>query len=78
MAGHVAPEAARGGPIGAVQDGDLITFDEPGRRLHVDLTDAQIAERLAKRVAPPKRFESGVMAKYARLVSSAAHGAVTG
>ena len=78
MAGHVAPEAARGGPIGAVEDGDLITFDEPGRRLHVDLTDAQIKERLARRVAPPKRFERGVMAKYARLVSSAAHGAVTG
>ncbi len=78
MAGHVAPEAARGGPIGAVQDGDMITFDEPGRRLHVDLTDAQIAERLARRVAPPQRFETGVMAKYARLVSSAAHGAVTG
>jgi dihydroxy-acid dehydratase len=78
MAGHVAPEAARGGPIGAVRDGDVITFDEPGRRLHVDLTDAEIAARLARRVAPPKRFESGVMAKYARLVSSAAQGAVTG
>ncbi len=78
MAGHVAPEASRGGPIGAVRDGDTITFDEPGRRLHVDLTDAEIAERLARRVPPPKRFESGVMAKYARLVSSAAHGAVTG
>jgi dihydroxy-acid dehydratase len=78
MAGHVAPEAARGGPIGALHDGDTITFDLAARRLDVQLTDAQIADRLAHRVAPPKRFQSGVMAKYAKLVSSAAQGAVTG
>jgi dihydroxy-acid dehydratase len=78
MAGHVAPEAARGGPIGALQDGDVVTLNLTDRRLDVELTDAEMAERLARRVAPPKRFASGVMAKYARLVSSAAQGAVTG
>ena len=77
MAGHVAPEAARGGPIAAVKDGDVITFDITNRRLSVDLTDLQIAERLGVREAPPPRSTAGVMAKYARLVSSASQGAVT-
>ena len=77
MAGHVAPEAARGGPIAAVKDGDVITFDITNRRLSVDLTDLQIAERLRVREAPLPRSTAGVMAKYARLVSSASQGAVT-
>ena len=77
MAGHVAPEAARGGPIAAVREGDLITFDIEQRRLDVDLTEAQIAERLQGWLPPPPRYTSGVFAKYAALVSSAAEGAVT-
>ncbi len=78
MAGHVAPEAAVGGPIAAVRDGDMIVFDIPARRLTVELSDAELSARLAAWTAPRARFESGVMAKYARLVSSAAIGAVTG
>lgn len=77
MAGHVAPEAANGGPIAAVADGDLIVFDVPNRKLNVELTDAEIQKRLASWKAPAPRFATGVMAKYALLVSSAAVGAVT-
>jgi dihydroxy-acid dehydratase len=77
MAGHVAPEAARGGPIAAVRDGDVIRFDLSGRRLDVELSDAELADRLARRPPPPPRATTGVMGKYARLVSSAAQGAVT-
>ena len=78
MAGHVAPEAAIGGPIAAVREGDTITFDVSGRTLNVELSDREIQSRLDEWTAPPPRFHSGVMAKYARLVSSAATGAVTG
>src|SRR5271167_78833 len=77
MVGHVAPEAANGGPIAAIADGDIIVFDIPGRKLSVELTDAEIQKRLATWKAPAPRFVSGVMAKYALLVSSAALGAVT-
>jgi dihydroxy-acid dehydratase len=77
MAGHVAPEAAAGGPIAAVRDGDMITFDLSARTLHVDVSDADLAARLQQWKPSPPRFVSGVMAKYARLVSSAAEGAVT-
>lgn len=77
MAGHVAPEAANGGPIAAVEDGDTIVFDLPNRKLSVELTDAEIQKRLACWRAPAPRFLNGVMAKYALLVSSAALGAVT-
>ena len=77
MAGHVAPEAARRGPIAIVRDGDTIVFDEKNRTLQLDVSDAEIAERLATWQSPPPRFTRGVMAKYARLVSSAATGAVT-
>ena len=78
MAGHVAPEAAVGGPIAAVRDGDTITFDIGARRLDVGLADAEIRARLASWRAPAPRYTQGVFAKYARLVSSAAEGAVTG
>jgi dihydroxy-acid dehydratase len=78
MAGHVAPEAARGGPIAAVREGDPITFDIPRRQLHVDVPDEELRARLAEWAPPPPAFASGVMAKYARLVSSASQGAVTG
>ena len=77
MAGHVAPEAAQGGPIAAVRDGDAILFDERRRKLQLEVDDAEIASRLAAWSPPAPRFTSGVMAKYARLVSSASTGAVT-
>jgi dihydroxy-acid dehydratase len=77
MAGHVAPEAARGGPIAAVRDGDEVTIDVATRRLDVALSDEEIAARLAD-YRPPSREGIGVaLAKYARLVGSAAEGAVT-
>jgi dihydroxy-acid dehydratase len=77
MVGHVAPEAANGGPIAAVADGDTVVFDIPRRKLDVELTDAEIQKRLALWTAPAPRFTNGVMAKYALLVSSASIGAVT-
>jgi dihydroxy-acid dehydratase len=77
MAGHVAPEAANGGPIAAVRDGDKITFDLPKRTLSVDLTDAEIQKRMANWKAPKPRYTHGVFAKYAALVSSSSLGAVT-
>ncbi len=77
MAGHVAPEAIVGGPIAALQDGDTIVFDIPNRTLSVELTNAEIQKRLASWKAPKPRFTSGVMAKYAYLVSSSSLGAVT-
>ena len=77
MAGHVAPEAASGGPIAVVRDGDPILFDERNRRLQLEVSGAEIESRLAAWRPPAPRFASGVMAKYARLVSSASTGAVT-
>jgi dihydroxy-acid dehydratase len=77
MAGHVAPEAVNGGPIAAVADGDMIEFDIPKRSLNVALTDAEIQRRMSTWRAPAPRFSTGVMAKYALMVSSAAQGAVT-
>jgi dihydroxy-acid dehydratase len=77
MAGHVAPEANRGGPIAAVQDGDEVTIDIDSRRLDVDLSDEEIASRVEAYRAPEPRYRRGVMAKYAASVSSASEGAVT-
>jgi dihydroxy-acid dehydratase len=77
MAGHVAPEAASGGPIAAVRDGDVIVFDVGRRELRVELSDEKIQKRLASWRQPEARYRTGVMAKYARQVSSAALGAVT-
>jgi dihydroxy-acid dehydratase len=77
MAGHVAPEAANGGPIAAIADGDTIIFDIPKRQLTLDLSAAEIQKRLAAWRPPQPRFTSGVMAKYALLVSSSSLGAVT-
>lgn len=77
MAGHVAPEAAVGGPIAALRDGDIISFDIAKRRLDVELSDAEIKARLKDWKAPAPHYTSGVMAKYAQLVSSASRGAVT-
>jgi dihydroxy-acid dehydratase len=77
MAAHIAPEAARGGPIGAVHEGDLVTVDVDARRMDVDLDDATIAERLAAYRAPDNGVETGVLTKYAKLVGSASEGAIT-
>jgi dihydroxy-acid dehydratase len=78
MAGHVAPEAARGGPIAAVRDGDQITIDVDSRRLDVELDGDEIARRVEVYESPPPAYETGAMAKYAKLVSSASAGAITG
>ena len=78
MAGHVAPEAAVGGPIAALKNGDMIVFDVKRRHLDMELSGAEIKRRLAKWKPPKPRYTSGVMAKYARMVSSASDGAVTG
>ena len=77
MAGHIAPEAANGGPIAAVNDGDTIVFDIPARKLYVDIPDAELQKRLATWTPRAPRFTTGVMAKYALLVSSASLGAIT-
>ncbi|PYR93785.1 MAG: dihydroxy-acid dehydratase [Acidobacteria bacterium] len=77
MAGHVAPEAASGGPIAAVRDGDLITLDLNARGIRIEISDAELASRLARWTPPRPRYADGVMGKYARLVGSAAAGAVT-
>ncbi len=78
MVGHTAPEAAVGGPIAIVQDGDEIAVDAENRRLELHVPDDEIRRRLAAWTPPTPRYESGALAKYARLVSSAAHGAVCG
>jgi dihydroxy-acid dehydratase len=77
MAGHVAPEAAVGGPIAAIREGDLIVFDLDARRLDLELPEEEIKQRLAEWEPPTPRYASGVFSKYAALVSSAAEGAIT-
>jgi dihydroxy-acid dehydratase len=76
--GHVAPEASRGGPIAAVRDGDIIVIDVANRMLNVELKADELQTRLTAWKPPAPKYRTGVMAKYARLVSSAATGAVTG
>lgn len=78
MVGHVAPEAARGGPIAALADGDIIEIDVNARRLQVDITAEEMKMRLGQWEAPEPHYKTGVFAKYAALVSSASEGAVTG
>jgi dihydroxy-acid dehydratase len=77
MIGHVAPEAALGGPIGLVAEGDEIAIDVDSRRLDLDVPESILAERRAAWQAPAPRYTGGVLAKYAALVSSASDGAVT-
>ncbi|MBV8218681.1 MAG: dihydroxy-acid dehydratase [Solirubrobacterales bacterium] len=77
MAGHVAPESVRGGPIGIVRDGDEITLDVDARRLDVNLSDEEIAARAKSYQAPERAAPAAALAKYAKLVSSASLGAVT-
>jgi dihydroxy-acid dehydratase len=78
VVGHIAPEAAVGGPIGLVQDGDRISIDPAARKLDLLVDDATLAERRKSWRAPAPNYTEGAMAKYARLVSSASEGAVTG
>ncbi len=77
MIGHVAPEAAVGGPIAALREGDIVVIDIENRKLEAELTDEEIRARLAEWKAPAPRYTSGVFQKYAALVSSAAEGAIT-
>jgi dihydroxy-acid dehydratase len=77
MAGHVAPEAAEGGPIALLREGDTITMDIPNRQLRVHLSQEELESRRAGWSPPPPRYTSGALAKYARIVSSAARGAVS-
>ena len=77
MVGHVAPEAVKGGPIGAVRNGDIVTVDIDNRELSVDLTVEEIDRRIAEYKIPEPLFERGVMAKYSKAVSSASLGAIT-
>ncbi len=76
MVGHVAPEAARGGPLAALRDGDVVTIDVDAGTLEVDVADDELARRLAAWTPPPARFASGVFARYAATVGSASDGAV--
>jgi dihydroxy-acid dehydratase len=77
MAGHVSPEAALGGPIAAVRDGDTIRFDVNARVLEVELSDEVLHSRMKEWKALPPKYPTGVFAKYAALVSSASEGAIT-
>ncbi len=77
VVGHVTPEAAAGGPIAVIEDGDRITIDSISKRVDLDLSEAELGERLRKWQAPEPKVTRGLLAKYARLVSSASQGAVT-
>ncbi len=77
MVGHVAPEAAMGGPIAAVREGDPITIDLPAKKISLDIPAAELHSRLAQFTRPAPKYTTGVMAKYAALVGSASDGAVT-
>ena len=76
MVGHVAPEAARGGPIAALEDGDVVTIDAARKRIDVDLSDDEIRSRLEQWTEPAPKYTAGALARYAKLVSSASKGAV--
>jgi dihydroxy-acid dehydratase len=77
MAGHVSPEAALGGPIAAVHEGDTIHFDVNQGVLEVEVSDAALRQRMAQWKPPQPRYPTGVFAKYAALVSTASEGAIT-
>jgi dihydroxy-acid dehydratase len=74
--GHISPEAAEGGPLAIVQNGDLITIDIPGRKLHLHVSDEEIARRLASWKRPEPKFKKGYLALYSRLAESADKGAI--
>ena len=77
MVGHVSPEASKGGPLAALREGDTVVVDVAKGELNVELSDAELAERLADWVEPEPRYRRGALANYATLVSSASKGAVT-
>jgi dihydroxy-acid dehydratase len=77
MIGHVAPEAALGGPIAVVEEGDPVVIDVDARRLDLDVPAEEVARRLAAWSPPAPRYTTGAFAKYAALVSSASRGAIT-
>ena len=77
MVGHVAPEAAVGGPIALLQEGDIVTLDIPGRQLNVKISEEELTDRQSKWKPIPPNYTTGALAKYAKLVSSASTGAVT-
>ena len=77
MVGHVAPEAAKGGPIAALRDGDEVTIDVGARTLEAALSEEELERRIAEYQQPEPAYATGVMAKYAKSVSSASHGAIT-
>jgi dihydroxy-acid dehydratase len=77
MVGHVSPEAARGGPLAVIREGETVVIDVEARELRVELSEDEIATRLRDWSAPRPRYSGGVLAKYAALVSSASEGAVT-
>src|SRR5438067_2627813 len=77
MVGHASPEAALGGPIAAIREGDRITIDTKSRKLELEISNAEMARRMEEWKAPPPRYKTGVFAKYAALVTSAAEGAIT-
>ncbi|MGA0069031.1 MAG: dihydroxy-acid dehydratase [Miltoncostaeaceae bacterium] len=77
MVGHIAPEAYRGGPIAALREGDTVVLDVEKRQLNVEISDEELAERMAGFTPPAPNYTSGVLAKYAALVSSASEGAIT-
>ena len=77
VVGHITPEAFDGGPIALIEDGDKITIDAESRQITVDVSDAEMAERKTRWVRPESKYKRGVLAKYAKTVSSASEGAVT-
>lgn len=77
MVGHVAPEAALGGPIAVIHEGDRVTINTTARRLDLEISDAEIARRMKEWKPPAPHYRTGVFAKYAALVNSAAQGATT-
>ncbi|MBT9575207.1 dihydroxy-acid dehydratase [Pseudomonas umsongensis] len=77
VVGHITPEAFEGGPIALIEDGDRITIDAQTRQITVDVSDTQLAERKSRWVRPESKYKRGVLAKYAKTVSSASEGAVT-
>ena len=77
VVGHIAPEAAVGGPIGLIRDGDSITIDAQSREIQVAVSDEELSKRRARWQAPEPYTRRGVLAKYARSVSSASLGAIT-
>lgn len=77
VVGHITPEAFEGGPIALIENGDTITIDAESRQITVDVSEAEMARRKARWVRPPLKYKRGVLAKYAKTVSSASEGAVT-